>query len=70
MSTIQVAQISMGYSPALPDGGLCPGCVHVKFEDGLRCTKGGFWVRRAAGCNEFQPKPAEPPKVQIGPTDI
>lgn len=70
MSSIQVAQLGMGYSPYHSGEGHCPDCRHSQQQDGLRCDKGGYWVKATGGCNEFDAKGGQAPKVQIGPTDI
>ena len=70
--SISSTQIALRYVDFTRSPDNCAACAHSQkteahrgFPQGLRCSKGGFFVVRKAACREF-----DRAKVQIGPTDI
>lgn len=71
--SIASTMIAMGYLPVASDDRTCGTCANAQFASGLRCTDGGFYVNARAGCRKHILRAAaapQPPKVQIGPTDV
>jgi hypothetical protein len=73
MSGIQTAMTMMGYAAGVGGPDTCRNCAHGNSRaNGLRCTKGSFYVVASGSCNKFVQRTAvnDEAKVHIGPSDI